>query len=109
MNHEKWMGLAEKLARHSQHPKHKVGAVIVRRGVVLGVGYNKMRTHPKSATPHRRTHAELSAVLNARCDLSGATIYVARINKNEVPALAKPCPACQALLDECGIHAIHHT
>lgn len=98
--------LALKVSRVSEHPKYKLGAIIEYRGMILGVGVNKCKTHPRSHS--FTTHAELSAILNARDDLKGATIYVARENFYGM-ANAKPCPACQALLREVGIKEMFFT
>ena len=96
--------LAQKMSLHSDHRKHHVGAVILRRDRVVGVGFNQRKSHPRS--PHTWTiHAELKAILNAREDLTGCTIYIYREHRNGALACARPCIYCQALLREVGITA----
>jgi deoxycytidylate deaminase len=105
----KYFDLAVRAARHSEHPKYRVGAVVVRNGNILGVGFNSMKTHPRSHTHHQRIHAELKAILNAQEDVTGADIYVARLTKPNGLACAFPCPSCEALLIECGIRHVYAT
>ena len=105
----KFFDLAVRIARNSEHPKYRVGAVVVRNGVILGVGANSMKTHPKSNTHHRRIHAELKAILNAQDDVTGADIYITRITKKWECACSFPCASCQALLEESGIRNVYAT
>lgn len=105
----KYFDLAVRAARHSEHPKYRVGAVIVRNGNILGIGFNSMKTHPKSHTHHQRIHAELKAVLNAQDDVSGADIYVVRLTRQGQLACAIPCPSCEALIIDSGIRNIYAT
>jgi deoxycytidylate deaminase len=98
--------LAQKMSLLSDHRKHHVGAVILRRDRVIGVGFNQRKSHPRS--PHTWTiHAELKAILNAREDLTGCTIYVYREHRNGALACARPCIHCQVLLKEVGIVQAH--
>jgi len=67
---DEYMFLALRLAQRGEghtRPNPPVGAVIVRKGKVIGRGW------------HRRCggdHAEVAAIKNCKCDPSGATIYV---------------------------------
>lgn len=106
---DRYFDLAIRAARHSEHPKYRVGAVVERRGHILGVGFNSMKTHPKSNTYFRRIHAELKAVLNAQEDVTGADIYVARLIRPVGMGCAYPCPACEAMLIESGIRRVYAT
>lgn len=98
-----YMRLAAKLASHS-HCHHRHGCVIVRRGHILGVGFNKPKTHPRSKS--RSIHAELAAILNAGQDVAGASAFVVRINRRGVLRNSKPCVDCMNLFAEVGISAI---
>lgn len=106
---DKFFDLAVRVARHSAHPRCQVGAVLVRQGSILGIGFNSMKTHPKSTTPHRRIHAELKALLNAQDDVSGADIYVVRLIKPMGFGVSFPCPSCEALLIDSGIRRVYAT
>lgn len=67
---EDFMGRALELAAEGMgfvSPNPTVGAVIVKDGAVVGEGYHERYGGP---------HAERNAIAAAKCDLSGATIYV---------------------------------
>lgn len=95
-----YLALASRVASLSTC-NHRHGCVIVRGRHILGLGFNKSKTHPRSRS--RSIHAELAAILNARTDISGATVYVARVNRRGQPRLSAPCAHCRALLHEAGI------
>jgi deoxycytidylate deaminase len=96
-------------ASSSKHEKFKVGAAIFRRNKLVSTGYNKNKTHPASTHPYCRIHAELAALINARQDVKGCDMFVARIRKDGETALAKPCKYCMALLLEYGIRVVSYT
>ena len=67
---EKYMALACRLARRGEgktSPNPMVGAVLIKAGKVIGMGY-----HKKPGAPH----AEIAAFRNADTLLKGATLYV---------------------------------
>lgn len=106
----RFFDLAKALSKKSTY-HHQMGAVVVKKSRVIGVGFNKpSKTHPKSNTKFNTIHAELDAILGLdRSDLKGADIYVFREYKDGRPAMAKPCPHCQQLLIEVGIRNIYYT
>lgn len=107
---EKHLRTAALIARESNAPNFKIGAVITDGRKVLGLGHNNVRkTHPASNTPYSHIHAELAAMLNAQCDLRGATLYVFRGGKNDRPLISKPCKHCQALIEKEGIKTVVFT
>jgi len=70
MNHEYYMKMAIKLARKAKgktSPNPYVGAVVVKRGKILGRGY-----HAKAGL----AHAEVAALDQAGENAKGATLYV---------------------------------
>jgi deoxycytidylate deaminase len=91
------------------------GAVVVKGGRVMGVGWNKTRNHPAIVSPeHIKTdcsyHAEEVAIREAGEDsVKGAIIYVARINRHGNDRDSKPCPKCSALIDRVGIKRVVYT
>lgn len=112
---DKFMKLARNVSFHSNH-RVRVGAVIVTNGKPISIGFNKLKTHPiytkinhKRAKYIQSLHAEMSALLSARTDVSGATIYVYRERRDGSRGNAKPCPVCQLLLAEAGIKKIYFT
>lgn len=105
----KFFDLARKLAKCSNHPKCKLGAVIVRKNRVISMGVNKLKTHPRSNNKYKTLHAEIAAIISAdRKDLRGADIYVYRENIYGL-AMAKPCESCMLAIQEAGIKNIYYT
>lgn len=101
--------LARAAAMQSDH-RYKVGCVLVKNGKPVSVGFNITKTHPQfTDAEHPSIHAEVKAILNARCDLRNATAYVYRETKRGNPALAKPCANCRAYLIEAGIKNVFFT
>lgn len=107
----KFFDLCKELKKHSNHKQHKMSSVIVRKNRVIGTGFNQLKTHSLSKHPFKSLHAEVHAVLKTtnKEDLEGAEIYIYRENRYGLPALAKPCPYCLALLKEVGIKRMHYS
>ena len=110
MKHKRHFDLARKLSEKSEY-HHKLGAVLIKKGRVIGLGFNKSnKTHPKSKTPYNTIHAEFDAIIGLSLEeLKGAEIYVYREYKDGKPALAKPCQHCLQLIIQAGIKKIHYT
>jgi diaminohydroxyphosphoribosylaminopyrimidine deaminase/5-amino-6-(5-phosphoribosylamino)uracil reductase len=104
--HKNFLHLARKAESLSDHPNYRLGCVIAKKSRLLGIGFNQMKTHPRSKS--FTIHAELKAILNSRCDLRGATAYVSR-HTTLLPASAKPCRNCEELLIEAGIKRVFFT
>jgi dCMP deaminase len=98
------------ISRHSEYTV-QIGAVIYRGNKVISVGFNKVKSHPKLANEDRfySLHAEMSAIINAKQELKGCSIYVYREFKEGGYALAKPCNRCMATIIESGITKIFFT
>jgi len=105
----KYFELAKKLARTSEHPDHKLGAVIVKGNNILGLGFNKLKTHPKAKNYAQRIHAELAAILNARTDLKDSDLYVFRYTQSGLQGISKPCSGCMIAIEESGIKTIYYS
>jgi dCMP deaminase len=94
-------------ANNSEDPSRQVGACIVKDGVALSLGAN---TAPKRYAKHMTwnrgegldnkhlyvVHAELNAILNAKKDLNGATLYTTLF----------PCNACTQAIIQVGIKEV---
>lgn len=98
-----------KLASTFSTHKKPVGACIHKKKMYI-LGWNKQKTHPffSNGKPWFSIHAEMDAVLKAKTDLRGATIYVYR-ESNGKPALSKPCAHCMKHLIEVGIKTVYYT
>ncbi len=103
--------LAKKLATKSDYDRCKLGCVIVKKGKILGIGFNKKKTSPKATNFNRTIHAELDAILNAGIltDLAGSDLYIFRQVKDGTLARSFPCIHCQDLIREAGIKTIFYT
>lgn len=79
-------------------------------------GQNKYKTHPLMKRFSRSDdklclHAEIDALLkmDSYPDFSCYDIYIARVLKNNTPALAKPCSTCLGALTYFGIRNMYWT
>lgn len=106
----KFFDLAKKLSNKSDYC-HKLGAVVVKKNKVLGIGFNKPhKTSPRSLHPFQKIHAELDAILDCnRDDVKGSTIYVYREFKDGTLANSKPCQYCEIMLKRAGIKKVCYT
>lgn len=105
----KFFDLAAKVARLSEHPQFRMGAVLVSGNRVLSVGVNKNKTHPKSNNIWRTIHAELDCAFGVDADdLHGTTLYVARIKKDGSFGISRPCAFCACFLRDSGIRRVYY-
>jgi diaminohydroxyphosphoribosylaminopyrimidine deaminase/5-amino-6-(5-phosphoribosylamino)uracil reductase len=94
--HNTWMKLAIKLAKKgigTTHPNPRVGAVVVKDGVVVGKGW-----HQRAG----QAHAEVVALEHAGDQARGATLYVTL----EPCAAHGRTPACTEAILQAGIRHI---
>lgn len=106
----KFLKLCHKLSSYSDHHQHKMAAVVVRKNKVVSVGWNSLKTHPKSPHAHKTQHAEFSAIKQLSPEqLEGATIFVYRAHADGSLANARPCQSCLRLIIEVGIRKIIYT
>lgn len=108
---EKWiqrfLGLAAHVSTWSKDPSTKTGAVITSaENMIISVGYNgfpkKVKDNPADyrnrATKYERIiHSEVNAILTARADLTGCTLYC-------YPLM--PCARCATLVIQSGISTV---
>jgi deoxycytidylate deaminase len=92
------------------------GAILVRGGSVLSCGTNRDRNCPSvfdnshDKSRHSSLHAEMAAIKKASTtSLVGATIYVARVNKQGLPRMSRPCNHCYVEILRAGIKEIVFT
>lgn len=103
---------------HKLKGKRSLVAAIYKGHRLISVGFNDYRkSHPLQKKYGRDEHsiflhAELDAILNARTDVRGCTLYIARAKKVQgkwVKGLAKPCFGCSAALEAFGIQQVFYT
>lgn len=105
----KFFYLAKKLAEFSNHAEQHLGAVITKGNRLVSVGWNKNQTHPRSKSHFKKLHAELAAIIKARQNLRGCSIYIYRETKNGNMALSFPCPSCYSAIKEAEIKRIFYS
>ena len=110
---ETFMAMAEVIARRSKDPDKKVGAVIVKDKIVLGVGYNgfprndfydeqmifPLTEDNENILKNKNNfivHAEVNAILNASMKVNGGTIYCTLF----------PCHECAKIIVQSGIKEV---
>lgn len=101
-----WLATAEFYSERGECEKRQVGCVIVRNDHVLGTGFNRRAIGTagncpgcpglKDLAPCNTVHAEVAAIIDAKCELAGSTFYVS----------TKPCDKCKETAGLAGAHAI---
>lgn len=106
-----FMNMAEVIAKRSKDPDKKVGAIIVKDRIVLGVGYNgfprnygsdevfpltENKEKPLENKNNFIVHAEVNAILNASMKVDGSTLYCTLF----------PCHECAKLIVQSGIKEV---
>lgn len=105
----KFFDIAKSISKHSDHPHHKLGAVISKGNRVISLGFNKNKTHTRSNHNWKRLHAEISAIIKAKQDITNCYIYIYRETKDGQIAMARPCCSCMQAIKEAGIKKIFYT
>lgn len=113
--------VAKAVSRTSQYPRVKIGCCIVKKGIILAVGTNLVKSHPlqkhynrlrglDTDHIHNNIHAELDAIRKCKSkDLAGADVYVYREDNEGNLRMCKPCPACMELIKNSGVKRVHYT
>lgn len=108
--------MARTIARLSNHPAHKHGAVLVKGGNILSVACN-MADFSKHAGLYKpftdytlgSLHAEIAALRGRSKDATrGAIMYVVRLGGHGLVdlALSAPCVMCQKAMKAAGIKRV---
>ena len=102
----RFLGLSEHISRWSKDPSTKVGAIITNDIKIVSVGFNGL---PQSTKDYPEIlenrglkykhiiNAETNAILAAKTDLTGCTIYT-------FPFL--PCTRCASMVAQSGISRV---
>lgn len=96
-----------------------MGAAIVYKGDIVGLGYNNLKSHPFALkfSKHPEAiflHAEIAAIHNAMKiltneELSKCDLYILRYKSNRTLGLAKPCEGCMKAIVQFGIKKVFYT
>lgn len=87
--------------------RYKFGATIASGNDIISVGTNVLKTHPVFqyyGVYCISIHAEIRALIKAKQDVSGMSLYVAR--SGSVNKASYPCPCCLSLIQDSGIRFI---
>lgn len=107
-----FLNLAKNLAMSSKC-RMKHGAVVVSGGSIISLGINSMKNNPAFISEHHihdaSVHAEVDALRKIKKNLKGATIYVARVNRQGYPMISRPCDRCYEAIVDAGITKIVYT
>lgn len=112
---------AEAISKLSDH-RCQIGCIIVNKHHIISSGNNTQhKTHAFQTKIDSKffncncigyLHAETDALIpliKNNTDLSRATVYVFRKNRNNELALARPCPRCMSVIKSCGIKRLKYT
>ncbi len=106
----RFLQLAKKIAKKSNHPRYKFGCIIFKKNDIINIGYNQLKTHPKSPHLWKTIHAEFHTILGTDVsDLENSEIVIYMENKNGEVGLSKPCKTCENMLSNVGIKRIYYT
>lgn len=110
MNH--LIEIAIKAANKSKY-KQKVGAVLIKNGKIISIGYNQIRHQSSIVVNHwvGSLHAEIHCIINAikKIDsdkIKGSTMIVVRVMKNGKLGLALPCKDCYSVIENFEIKKV---
>lgn len=108
---QRWMSLAQKMSKASNHHKYLFCCAIVKGGRLISIGINKDQSAPKLyAKPNRpnmNLHSEIAACHGIdKKEIKNATAYIGGMSKSEKRILTKPCSVCYNWLKTMGIRRI---
>ena len=106
-------------AEYSDYRRVNIGAAVYDRDRMLTHGWNQARSHTIQklyndkagrVAPDHYLHAEMHCIVREkRGALVGADMYVGRLDMTGMPAMCKPCPACELAIREAGIKRVFYT
>jgi len=96
--------------KKSSQELFRFGVVIFNKNKILSTGTNSIRAarklHPRFFRWPGSVHAEVAAILNAKTNLSGSSIFIIRVNKAGDLMYSRPCEHCLRYIKEVGIKKI---
>ncbi len=98
------LSMATLVGSWSKDPSTKCGCVIAKGNRIISVGFNGYPagvvddiSEPREIKLAKTVHAEVNAILQAKVDLTGCTLYVTPI---------PPCSKCASIIAQTGISKI---
>lgn len=96
--------------KKSSHEAFRFGVVIFNKNKILSTGTNSIRAarnlHPRFFRWPGSVHAEVAAILNAKTNLSGSSMFIIRVNRAGDLMYSRPCKYCLKYIQEVGIKKI---
>lgn len=94
--------------------RSKHGAAIYKSGRLLSIGINTSKLNNDYVNwtencPVPSEHAEMSAIRQAKGDLTGAVMYVSRVNRQGNEMMSRPCNNCHKAIVAAGIKMVVYT
>ncbi len=98
----RFLNLAKAIASYSKDPSTQCGCVITKGNEIVSTGFNgyprgvldNLVEDPRHVKLAKMIHAEVNAILFAKKDLTGHTLYITPI---------PPCGPCAAVIVQTGI------
>jgi deoxycytidylate deaminase len=89
--------------------RNRVGAAILKGKTLVSLGWNSDKTHPESKTRYHAHHAEFSCLVGTKkMDVSGSTLFVARVTRRGKLGISKPCNECEQVIRASGIRKVFY-
>lgn len=95
------------------HPvyRHRHYTFVMQGNKIVGVGVNKICTHPLSNNRFKMLHSELAALITLDIPLpqiNGKNYWLVnvRVLRNGKFSMSKPCKSCQMLIQEVGFSKV---
>lgn len=109
------------IARSANAHGYHFGAIIFQKKTIISAGWCQAKSHPAQAramhsaydhTCYKRKnsflHAEIHAIVSAKCELDGSDIIIARWAEGQLKN-SYPCKACQIAIEISGIRNVWYT
>jgi tRNA(Arg) A34 adenosine deaminase TadA len=101
---------ANLFAVNSEHERHRLGAGFYNSNSWLSGGANERRDHAQLHPYRSSLHAEQVAIMSARCDIAGSTLYVCRLSSDsKTKEMSLPCFFCMHQLITANVSKVVYT
>ena len=98
-----------RLASLKSKYKIQVGCVLTMHGKPVSIGFNRIKSHPRSRKNCKTLHAEMDAIISSQTSLVGGVAYVYRERFDGSLGLSRPCMGCYKALSKAGIKKIYYS
>ena len=120
---KRFFNVAREISFLSDFKRARIGAVVVEKNRIISTGHNSNKTSPVQGKYNLkrgidlsyppRVHAEIAALtplINKKdVNWNHVSLYIYREQKDGKLTCAKPCKACQTLINSLGIKTIFYS